>query len=125
MAASQQGVVDLDLASGALSLSGQGAAIFGFQPAPLELKTSAWSNRIMPEDWEFLHQTLGDYRNHPETPFRVEFRIQTNSGQRWCELRAIVTGRTESMRCFGLIADITVRKSSERQTRPRAGAITD
>jgi PAS domain S-box-containing protein len=125
MAASQQGVFDLDLITGTLSLSHQAAAIFGLQPAPVELRIKAWSKRIVREDWDFLRETLDSYRDRPETPFRVEFRTETNDVQRWCELRATVTGRAETAeRCFGLIADISTRKNSERQARPRAGAIS-
>lgn len=125
MAASQQGVFDLDLVSGVLSLSHEAAGIFGFQPAPVELNTEAWAKRIMPEDWDFVRKTLMDYRNRPETPFRVEFRVLTGGAQRWCELRATVTGRAETAeRCLGLIADVTARKKSDTTRRPRAGAIS-
>jgi PAS domain S-box-containing protein len=125
VAASQQGVFDLDLESGVLSLSPEAAVLFGFPPAPAEAKTDAWRKRIAPEDWDLFRQTMITYRNRPDTPFRVEFRMVTGDRPRWCELRATITGRSDSAEhCLGLIADITARKTAEPVRRPFAGALS-
>jgi PAS domain-containing protein len=113
IAASWQGVFDLDLASEILSLSAEGASIFGFQSAPVELKPELWTKRIMPDDYDQLRETIRVHRNRPRTPFRAEFRL-LDSQQRRCELRATVTGRSDSTEhCLGLIADIGARKETE------------
>lgn len=125
MAASQQGVFDLDLESGSLSLSSQAASVLGFRPAPIELKAEVWTERIAPEDWDFLRETIIAYRSRVKTPFRIEFRILAGGRQTWCELRAIVTGKIDSAEhCLGLIADITAQKSAEAARKPLAAAIT-
>lgn len=125
MAASQQGVFDLNLDSGDLSLSAEAASALGFPLAPIELKADVWTARIASEDWNFLRETMIAYRGRPETPFRVEFRVNAGGRQRWCELRATTSGKPDSAeRCLGLIADVTARKTAEVTRRPVAGALS-
>ena len=113
MAAARQGVFDLDLDSGILSLSAEGALIFGLQSAPVELNRELWTRRIAPEQFDLFQEMIGVQRTRPETPFRIEFRLP-GTRQRWCELRATVTGRADSAeRCVGVITDITVQKEAE------------
>ncbi len=123
VAASLQGVFDLDLGTGLLSLSSEAAVIFGLAAAPAELKTDVWTKRIAPEDWETLRQSMITWRNRPDTPFRVEFRILTGDVPRWCELRATISGRSDSAEhCLGLIGDVSVRKGDVGR-RPVATAL--
>ena len=125
VAASQQGVFDLDLGSGILSLSPAAALVFGYPPGPAELNTEAWRKRIAPEDWDLFRQTMITWRNRPDTPFRVEFRVVNAERPRWCELRATITGRSDSAEhCLGLIADVTARKTTEPARWPIAGALS-
>jgi PAS domain S-box-containing protein len=125
VAASQQGVFDLELDSGTLSLSPEAAVVFGFTAAPTELNAEGWKKRIAPDDWELFRQAMITYRNRPDTPFRVEFRVVTGDRPRWCELRATITGRSDSAEhCLGLIADVTARKTAEPARRPVAEAIS-
>jgi PAS domain-containing protein len=125
MAASQQGVFDLDLESGNLSLSAEAASVLGFPPAAIELKAEVWSARVTPEDWEFLRETIIAYRSKTETPFRVEFRVVAGRRQTWCELRATINGKADSAEhCLGLIANVTARKTAEVAHRPLAGVCT-
>jgi hypothetical protein len=124
VAASQQGVFDLDLDTGVLSLSSEAALVFGFAAAPVELKTDVWTKRIAPEDWEVFRQSMINGRNRPEIPFRVEFRVLTGDGLRWCELRATISGRSDSAEhCLGLIADVSARKIADASRRPVATAL--
>jgi PAS domain S-box-containing protein len=125
IAASQQGVFDLDLESGNLSLSSDAASVLGFPPAPLELKAEVWTERVVSEDWDFLRETIIAHCSQVKTPFRVEFRVLASGRQTWCELRAIVTGKADSAEhCLGLIADVTVRKTTEVVRTPLAGVVT-
>ncbi len=124
VAASQQGVFDLDLGTGQLSLSAEAAVLFGFAAAPAELRTEVWTKRIVPEDWDTFRQSMITWRNRPDTPFRVEFRVLTGGAPRWCELRATIGGRSDAAEhCLGLIADVTVRKTGETSRRPLATAL--
>lgn len=125
MAASQQGVFDLDLESGNLSLSSDAASVLGFPPAPIELKAEVWTARVAPEDWASFRETIITYRSRAKTPFRVEFRVTAGGRQTWCELRAIITGKVDSAEhCLGLIADVTARKTAEATRKQLAGVLT-
>lgn len=125
MAALQQGVFDLDLESGNLSLSSEAASVFGFPSAPIELKADIWTGTVVPEDWDLLRETIVAYRSRAKTPFRVEFRITAGGRQKWCELRAIITEKVDSAEhCLGLIADVTTQKTAEVARKPLAGVVT-
>jgi diguanylate cyclase (GGDEF)-like protein len=115
MAASHQGVFDLDLATGLLTLSAEGAAILGLPSGATELSREAWSRRIHPDDRPIYEEALKTYGKEPGTAFRLEFRARgADEHIHWFELRATMTGlATEAERCLGLIADVTARKQSE------------
>ncbi|HEX5281642.1 MAG TPA: PAS domain-containing protein [Micropepsaceae bacterium] len=125
LAAAQQGVFDLDLESGNLSLSSQAATVLGFPPSPIELKAEVWTGRVVSDDWDFLRETIISNRGRAKTPFRVEFRVKAGRRQTWCELRAIITEKVDSAEhCLGLIADVTARKTAEMARKQLAGALT-
>lgn len=125
VAASQQGVFDLDLESGLLTLSGEAAHVLGFQAAPVELNADTWTRRVAGEDWDFFRETIVAYRSRLEVPFRMEFRVMVNGRPRWCELRATIRGRANaSEHCLGLIADVTARKITEPVRRPAAAVLS-
>jgi len=113
VAASHQGVFDLDLATGLLSLSTEAADLLGLPVGGLELNRDAWLARIHADDRAVYEQALKAYRHDPGVAFRLEFRARGAGGRtRWFELRATMTGQaSEAERCLGLIADVTARKS--------------
>jgi diguanylate cyclase (GGDEF)-like protein len=115
VAASHQGVFDLDMETGLVSLSAEGAAILGLPTGAVELSKETWLGRIHPDDREIYEQALDTYRHQPGVAFRLEFRARAaGSRTAWLELRATMTGQsTEAERCLGLIADVTARKSGE------------
>ena len=110
--ASHQGVFDLDLETGLLSLSAEAASFIGLPAGAVELNRETWLERIHPADRSVYEQALATYRHHTGTAFRVEFRVRAAAGRTaWCELRATMTGQSsEAERCLGLIADVTARK---------------
>ena len=115
VAASHQGVFDLDMETGLVSLSAEGAAILGLPTGAVELSKDIWLARIHPDDRQVYQEALDTYRHRPGVAFRLEFRARA-SGSRtaWLELRATMTGQsTEAERCLGLIADVTARKNAE------------
>src|SRR5258706_3661585 len=115
VAASHQGVFDLDMETGLVSLSAEGAAILGLPTGAVELAQETWVSRIHPDDREIYQQALETYRHQPGVAFRLEFRARAaGSRTAWLELRATMTGQsTEAERCLGLIADVTARKNAE------------
>jgi len=113
--ASHQGVFDLDFRADAVKLSAEAASLIGFPKAPETIAHISWIARVHPEDREIYKQAVADYRGHPGTAFRVEFRVRSESGRYpWFELRATMLGDgARASRCLGLMADVTSRKESE------------
>jgi diguanylate cyclase (GGDEF)-like protein len=120
VAASHQGVFDLDLESGLLSLSPETARILGLPPGMLELAEPAWLERIHPDDREVYRQALATYRRRVDLAFRLEFRARGPGGRmEWYELRATMAGPgPEAERCLGLIADVTARRAADSGGHP-------
>ena len=128
VAASHQGVFDLDLDSRLLSLSIEAAAILDLSLGALELSEENWLQRIHADDREIYQKALNVYRKNSGVAFRLEFRARGAGGKmRWFELRATMTGQaTEAERCLGLIADVSARKAVDQtaaatQTDPLTG----
>jgi diguanylate cyclase (GGDEF)-like protein len=114
LSASHQGVFDVDLNTGLVSLSAEAAELLGLPAGAVELSRETWAARLHPADRETFAIALESYRHHPGVAFRLEFRVRGSGGPQWFELRATMTGQaTEAERCLGLIADITARKTSE------------
>src|SRR5262245_8947400 len=115
LSASHQGVFDLDLNTGLVSLSAEAAELLGLPAGAVELSRETWAARIHPEDRETFAIAMESYRHHPGVAFRLEFRVRSqNRRTHWFELRATMTGQsTEAERCLGLIADVTARKNAE------------
>lgn len=115
VSASHQGVFDLNLRTGVVSLSAEAAQLLGLPPAAIALSRETWLGRIHADDREVYQEALGIYRRDPGVAFRLEFRARTGGGRTaWFELRASMTGqKSKAERCLGLIANITARKSSE------------
>ena len=125
VSASHQGVFDLDLKSGLLSLSSEAAHILGLPAETAELGREAWIARILPEDRTVYEQALETYRREPGTAFRLEFRARAGARTVWLELRATMTGDSaEADRCLGLIADVSARKSANAPEPAAVDALT-
>jgi len=116
LSAAHQGVFDLDLHTGLVSLSAEAGELLGLPRGAVELSPETWAARIHPEDRETFTIAVDSYRHHPGIAFRIEFRVRAQNGRiAWFELRATMTGQsTEAERCLGLIADITARKIAEK-----------
>jgi diguanylate cyclase (GGDEF)-like protein/PAS domain S-box-containing protein len=124
LTASHQGVFDLDLHTGLVSLSAEAAELMGLPPGAVEISRETWTARIHPEDRETFSIAMESYRHHPGVAFRIEFRVRGQGGRVvWFELRATMTGQsTEAERCLGLLADVTARKNAET---PQAAGPSD
>ena len=115
LTASHQGVFDLDLHTGLVSLSAEAAELLGLPTGAVELSRETWAARVHADDRETFSIAMDSYRHHPGVAFRIEFRVRGQGGRTvWFELRATMTGQsTEAERCLGLIADVTARKNAE------------
>lgn len=115
IAASHQGVFDLDFRAGLLTLSPEAARLAGLAVHETTLNVGEWQGHIHPDDREVYTQALETYRHRPGLAFRLEFRIRGVDGAyRWLELRAtIVSEQQTPSDCLGLLSDITQRKQAE------------
>jgi diguanylate cyclase (GGDEF)-like protein/PAS domain S-box-containing protein len=118
--ASHQGVFDLDLQSGLLSVSPEAAALLGLAAGTTELSGDDWLSRIHADDRGVYQEALEHYRRESGMAFRLEFRALGARGRTaWFELRATMIGQgPEASRCLGLIADVTARKQLEAEELP-------
>jgi len=119
--ASQQGVFDLDLHSGQLTLSGEALSLLGEGGEAGQLAIEDWIGRIHHDDRAMFEAAIGEYSPQVGIAFRMEFRVQTRDGQYpWFELRASMLGDTPpAKRCLGLLADVTMRKEAEAVPLPQ------
>jgi len=115
LTASHQGVFDLDLHTGLVSLSTEAARLLDLPPGAVEISHDNWLSRLHPDDRNMFREALDTYRDDPGVAFHIEFRARGQGGSMaWFELRATMTGQaTEAERCLGLIANVTARKSSD------------
>ena len=115
IAASHQGIYELDFPTDTLRLSADAATLLALPRQSLVVSHPSFLSRVHPDDRTIYKQALSDYRAHPERAFRIEFRARNESGRYgWLELRASMQGGAEqAMRCLGLIGDVTARKESE------------
>ncbi len=122
IAASHQGIYDLDFTANKLRLSQETARIIALAGAGT-IAHDEWIARIHPDDRQVYVDALSEYRAHPGLAFRMEFRMRSASGRYpWLELRATVLGPSGAAgsRCLGLVADVTARKESEIAAPDRA-----
>ncbi len=92
-------------------------ALLGFTDQEFANVMGAWASRVHPEDW---HDLLTTMRHHLEirTPFDVEFRMVTKSGEtRWFAARgqAIWDPLGKPVHMSGSLRDITERKELEER----------
>ena len=84
VAASHQGVFDLDLGTGDLTLSTEAAEILGLPAGASELNRDAWLARIHADDRAVYKQALNAWRHDPGLAFRLEFRARGLGGRTRC-----------------------------------------
>ena len=113
--ASHQSIFELDFERNLLKISPSIAALIGMPDWADSLRHADWLAHLHPDDRKIYQQALNDYRAHPGIAFRIEFRIQSESGRTpWFELRATMIGdKGLAARCLGLMADVTMRKEAE------------
>lgn len=112
--ASQQGVFDLDLQSGRITLSAEASVLIGEANEPGQMAIEDWISRVHHDDRAVFEAALANYAAQTGIAFRMEFRLQTPAGYSWFELRASMLGDSvPAARCLGLLADVTIRKEAE------------
>lgn len=121
--AANQGLYDLDVQTGAATVSPEYAKILGYDPATFVETNAQWVARLHPAD---RAATTSKFRAfiEGEIPFyAAEFRQQTATGDwKWIlSLGKIVAWDTDGkpLRMIGTHTDITARKQAEETLRER------
>lgn len=115
-----QGAFELGIESGRVRLSPDAAGLIGERRKETICEIQDWIARIHADDRDVFCRAIEDYRSEPGRAFRIEFRLAGPSlPSPWLELRAtILSDRKKTMKCVGLLADITVRKQGETRRVP-------
>jgi PAS domain S-box-containing protein len=115
LAGSTDGLWDWDLLSDSVFFSDRFREILGYSSEEFPSRIDSFRSRLHPEDaeviWAAIERHLQD-----RVPYRVEYRLQTNSGDyRWFLAggQAIWNSIGKAIRMFGSIQDITERKQGE------------
>jgi PAS domain S-box-containing protein len=115
--ASNQGIYDLNVQTGAAVVSPEYASMLGYAPATFRETNEAWIERLHPEDTESVAQTYRRYIAGELSEYRVEFRQRTYSGQwKWILSRGSVvewSADGQPLRMLGTHTDIDTRKETE------------
>lgn len=116
MAASGEGIWEMDLRNNLISHNSHLPEIFGFEPEYFEVSDSFILDRIHPEDRERVEQSMGQFIAHGGD-YESQHRILREDGKViWVRSRGSVAEFDEDgvpVRLIGSIRDITQRKRAE------------
>ena len=111
------GVWDWDLKTGEVYYSPRYKKLLGYAEDEFDNKVESFENHVHPDDRQAALTAL-DQHVIGETPYDVELRMRTRSGEyRWFQARgkSVRNRRGEAVRMAGAITDITDRKHAEAQ----------
>ncbi|MBZ0089942.1 MAG: PAS domain S-box protein, partial [Thermoanaerobaculia bacterium] len=116
--AANQGLWDLDVATGEAAVSPEYASMLGYDPTSFHETNAAWIERLHPADAERVAGIYRDYIAGRLPEYRVEFRQRTAAGDwKWILSLGRVVERDADgrpLRMLGTHTDITDRKASEQ-----------
>jgi two-component system cell cycle sensor histidine kinase/response regulator CckA len=121
LAASNQGLYDLNVQTGETKVNRQYAMMLGYDPGEFQETNARWVERLHPDDREAVAETYRAYIRGEVPIYAVEFRQRTKSGDwKWIlSLGSIVARDAEGkpLRMLGTHTDITERKRAEDAVR--------
>ena len=117
--AANQGLFDVDLATGDAVVSPEYARMLGHDPAQFKETTAHWLGRLHPDDQAHVARTFAAYVAGELADYQVEFRQRTASGG-WVWLLSVgrivePTQPGQHRRMLGTHTDITRRKLAETE----------
>lgn len=119
--ASQQGLYDLNVQTGAIIVNAEYALILGQDPGSFSETNATWMARMHPEDRKLALTAYRDYIADKTSEFCVEYRQQTRTGQwKWILSIGKLVQRDnqgQPLRMLGTFTDITERKLADEQKR--------
>ena len=117
--AANQGLFDVDLATGDAVVSPEYVRMLGHDPAQFKETTASWLARLHPDDHDPVARTIAAYVAGELPEYQVEFRQRTASGA-WVWLLSVgriiePTQPGQHRRMLGTHTDITRRKLAETE----------
>lgn len=113
--AATEGFYDWDVEDDSLYVSPQLNKMFDFDPG--RLRSQAWNDRVVPDDFYRYRRALGDYFARRSERFHCEYRIRIKNGEiRWLSDRAHAVRRPDGrvIRLVGAVSDVTREKEALR-----------
>lgn len=119
--ASRQGSFDIDLVSGAATVSDGYARMLGHDPATFRDSHQQWLERMHPDDREGALATFRDLVEGRRPEFRGEFRLRDAAGE-WVWILSVgrIVARDAAgapLRVTGTHTDVTQRREAEARER--------
>jgi PAS domain S-box-containing protein len=118
LAATEQGLYDLNLQSGEVSVSPEYASMLGHDPATFRLTLKDWIEQLHPEDRPSARKVYADLLAGNVPDYRIEFRQRTrDGGWKWIlSIGKVVSHSPDGrpVRMLGTHTDITARKNAEQ-----------
>ena len=121
LAATNQGIYDLNISTGEAIVSAEYATMLGYDPECFAESNSAWIARLHPDDRDAIVETYQDYLAGRLSEYRVEFRQKTQSGAwKWILSVGKIVERDADgrpLRMLGIHSDMDAYKAAEEQLR--------
>ncbi|GAA4026807.1 sensor domain-containing protein [Actimicrobium antarcticum] len=117
LATTHQGLFDLNVPSGSVTVNREYATMLGYAYESFHETAESWRARLHPNDRELVSKVYRDYAAGLRPDYRVEFRLRTSDGS-WIwiySVGAIVAYDIEGkpLRILGTHLNITERKEAE------------
>jgi PAS domain S-box-containing protein len=115
--AANQGIFDLNVATGQIIVNDIFPLLLGYDPRLFTENISSYMERMHPDDRSTIEQAFDDYVNGKVDEYKVEFRQRTSTGEwKWISSIGQIVERDTSgqpARLLGTFTDITDRKNAE------------
>ncbi|MBC7500085.1 MAG: EAL domain-containing protein [Herminiimonas sp.] len=112
-----QGLYDLDIKTGEVTVNPAYATILGYPFEGFRETDTSWRERLHPDDREPVGRAYRDYVAGLRPDYRIEFRLRSADGTyRWISSVGAIVARDaqgQPLRMLGTHVDITQRKEAE------------
>jgi len=124
LAATNQGLYDLNLQTGQIIINAEYAQLLGYEPGELHETYTSWRERLHPDEATEIDQIYQDYIAGKRPEYKVEFRQRIKTGQwKWILSVGKIVAWDEQgqpLRMIGTHTDISDRKQAEAERRRAA-----
>ncbi len=121
LAATRQGLYDLNVQTEVVRVNAEYAIMLGYDPATFRETAHDWWDTMHPDDRGGVFRAFEDYEAGRRDDFRVEFRVRTREGGwKWIQSTGTLVSRTPDgrpLRMVGTRLDITERREAEEALR--------